>query len=939
MQAVQESEAMRHEDKSEEATFKVQIDYVKMEGYTEVFAWGGDHFGQLGLAGKQTGKTYCNPRFCSFNVIIRQVGCGEEHAAFIADNGYVYTMGSNADGRLGIGDHSVRQSASPCLVEALVNYRAVSVNCGWGHTAAVLEDGSVYTWGIGEFGALGLNSLDSQWSPARITMPRDTRVIQVSCGSRHSAMIACDSRSRGRLYVCGSGEAGQLGTGLRERELIPVHVPINEELKSVSCGIFHSAFVTVTGRLLTTGGNSFGQLGIGSKKSVSVPTRVSALEGIPIEKVVCGHHSAALSERGDLYIWGTGVFGEFLTPMRITSISAPVKDIDTGGCFGAAVDIYGVVWTWGSNTSGELGVGDFEPRVNPFPIRTLQGKKVKLVACGGNFAIALGSDIEPTPVQGFTYRQPISTERDKLPLPKKSPANKARSPREVTSPYNRVGRSPPKTPKTPINRSMNRSDSKRQRSASKANDTGFEGLTQLLAAMQIQQEQLRAEFAKEQDSRRKLEQELRTIRRTELDSTSYEQKIRSLEAELADYKLSLVKGGDMETRLKAQEAEVTRLKSALTDKDRMIQMERDKSSRTESSKMLEVRSQELRLRELEEKLNSESDRRRRAEEEAKLLKEALESRTKSAQTDFRLELKQKDEELRALRAELENIRLAYDTVSYKQKQTAADVSTEAEERSWLESKLRETEGEYEESNRVRKLLEAECEALKSALQESRYENSRLQDELSHQDASLDQMKTQMSGWQSRYSSVLEQNSELKGDVVEAELKNRQLFEKIEKNLMAKAREYKERTLNVLATPSPLRGSSASPGNSFAKSPIPSRVVRYQPDLSLSARESKESSPYRRHTDIRSSKSASKLIEEQDDSMSQSGTYSPRLQERHKQLQEASTPPTFREKEENGFKNSLTEINAKLMTLQQNKSALENRMQDFERKLRVPRQVV
>lgn len=877
-----------------------------MEGYTEVFAWGGDHFGQLGLAGKQTGKNYCNPRFCSFNVIILQVACGEEHAAFIADNGYVYTMGSNADGRLGIGDISIRQSASPCLVEALAGYRAVAVSCGWGHTGAVLDDGSLYTWGVGEYGALGLGSGESYWAPAKVTFARDTRVIQISCGSRHTAILASDPRSRGRLFVCGAGDAGQLGTGLKDREMIPVHVPINEELKNVSCGVFHSAFVTVTGRLLTTGGNSFGQLGLGTRKSVSVPTRISAFEGIPIEKVVCGQNTAALSERGDLYIWGTGVFGEFLTPMRMTSIAAPVKDIGMGGGFGSAVDIYGVVWTWGSNANGELGVGDYEPRISPIPIRTLQGRKVKGVACGGNFVIALGSDVEA--IQGTTYRQPLSTERDRIS--QNIPARKQRSTKEISSPYNRMSRSPPRNPKTPTPRAFSKPESKRLRSASKTSDTGLDSLTQLLTTMQQQQELLREEFNREQDSRRKLELELRTIKRNEPDISVFEAKIRTLEAEISEHRLTKLRGGDMEARAKTLEAEITRLKAALNEKDRMLQIERDKTSRTETSTLQEARLHELRLRELEEKLNQDGDRRRRAEEEAKLLKEALEARAKYAYSESRLEIKQMDEKA-------------------------------AEERAWLESKLRETENECDESNRARKQIELECDSLSNALREARHENERLQEQLVQTTASLDQMKVQMSTWQSKYSNILEQNSELKGDVVEAELKNRQLFETIEKSLTTKAREYKERTLNALGTPSPLRGSSLSPENSFAKSPIITRAARYQPTLNLSAAASKESSPYRRQDPIRTSKSASKLAESPGfDSVTQSGTISPRLLERHKQLQQddTSTPPTFRGQEANGFKNSLSEINAKLLTLQHNKSALENRMQDFERKLRVPRQM-
>jgi hypothetical protein len=731
--------------------------------------------------------------------------------------------------------------------------------------------------------------------------------------------------------VCGSSEAGQLGTGLKEQEMSVIQVPLNEELKSVGCGVFHTAVVTATGRVLTTGGNNFGQLGIGSKKSVSILTRVAALEGIPIEKVVCGHHTAALSERGELFIWGTGVFGEFLSPMRITSISAPLRDIDTGGCFGAAVDIYGTVWTWGSNTSGELGVGDYEPRVNPFPVRQLQGKKVKIVACGGNFAIALGSDIESTSFQLLSYRQPLSSERDLAP---RSPVHVAKSPRAVASPH-RNPRSPLKTPKSSISRSA----SKRHRSTSKSStDAGLDGVTQLLATMQAQQEQLRTEFSREQDSRCKLEQELRTLRRTELEASTLEHKLRQLESERSEYRNSHLREKELEGKIRAQETEVTRLKTMLIDKENAILAE--KHSRSESSKVLEVRGHDLRVRELEERLDIEQERRRRAEEESKVLREAMESRQKAAYSEGRLEAKQKDEELRTLRAEVSSLRQAYEAVSYKQQQAAADVSTEAEERSWLESKLREAEEDCEQSNRVRNQLEVECESLRKALQDVRFENSRLQEQIAQLTVSTEQMKGQMSLWQSKYTSVLEQNSGLKGDVTEAELKNRQLFETMEKNLMAKAREYKERTLNALGTPSPLRGSRASP-DSFARSPMPIRGVRYQPELMLSARESQESSPYRRHTDLLNSRSASKLKDSAGvESISQSGTISPRLLERHRQLQadDPSTPPTFRGQEANGFKNSLSDINAKLLTLQQNKSALENRMQDFERKLRVPRQM-
>lgn len=117
-----------------------------MEGYTEIFAWGGDHFGQLGLGElKNTGKTYSVPRFCSYNIIIKDISCGEEHSAFIALSGYVYSMGSNSEGRLGINDRSVRQSTSPVLIECLVSYKAIKVSCGWGHTCIITDNGELFS--------------------------------------------------------------------------------------------------------------------------------------------------------------------------------------------------------------------------------------------------------------------------------------------------------------------------------------------------------------------------------------------------------------------------------------------------------------------------------------------------------------------------------------------------------------------------------------------------------------------------------------------------------------------------------------------------------------------------------------------------------------------------------------------------------------------------
>eukprot|EP00826_Nyctotherus_ovalis_P031579 TRINITY_DN2525_c0_g1_i7.p1 TRINITY_DN2525_c0_g1~~TRINITY_DN2525_c0_g1_i7.p1 ORF type:complete len:839 (-),score=257.71 TRINITY_DN2525_c0_g1_i7:25-2541(-) len=369
------------------------------DAYTEVFAWGADRYGQLGLGNKQSGKCYPTPRFCSFSVVIRAVSCGEEHTGLITGAGQIFTVGSNSEGRLGLGDRTLHQSSTPCLVEALSHCNAVKMSCGWGHTAAVMDNGDLYTWGVGEYGALGVADPGSQWFPVKVTFPGRERVAitRADCGTRHTAMVD----DRGRLYVCGAGDAGQLGTGSREKEALPREVAVAaEKVQDCACGIFHTLVLTRSGRVYSMGGNNVGQLGTGTKRSSAVPTRVKELDSAGITKVAAGNHSAAVTSRGELYVWGTSLFGEYLVPTLFCSSGMCVEEVSIGGSFGAVIDRRGSLYTWGSNASGELGMGDFEAKSKPTLAKGLQGKAVTGISCGGSYAIALGKTIRTMKTKG-----------------------------------------------------------------------------------------------------------------------------------------------------------------------------------------------------------------------------------------------------------------------------------------------------------------------------------------------------------------------------------------------------------------------------------------------------------------------------------------------------------------------------------------------------------
>jgi X-linked retinitis pigmentosa GTPase regulator len=72
--------------------------------------------------------------------------------------------------------------------------------------------------------------------------------------------------------------------------------------------------------------------------------------------IAAGSFSASVShDSGDLYLWGSGVFGEFLTPHRVKTIKGKTIDVSIGNHFGAAINNEGMVYTWGHNNAGELG--------------------------------------------------------------------------------------------------------------------------------------------------------------------------------------------------------------------------------------------------------------------------------------------------------------------------------------------------------------------------------------------------------------------------------------------------------------------------------------------------------------------------------------------------------------------------------------------------------
>ena len=57
---------------------------------------------------------------------------------------------------------------TPRIIDCLRGMRVVDAACGSSHSACILDDGSLYTWGKGRYGRLGHNDFESQLKPKQV---------------------------------------------------------------------------------------------------------------------------------------------------------------------------------------------------------------------------------------------------------------------------------------------------------------------------------------------------------------------------------------------------------------------------------------------------------------------------------------------------------------------------------------------------------------------------------------------------------------------------------------------------------------------------------------------------------------------------------------------------------------------------------------------------
>ena len=273
---------------------------VALTSAGQVWAWGGNRYGQLGDGGAKLRLVPERVRLPGM-ARVGEIAVGQDHVLALTREGDIYAWGRNHHGQLGDGSRSHRDIPVRVPLQG-----AAHLGAGNAFSAAVTATGVVFTWGRAAPSQTGYASgagLDGDLTQAReFPLPDGAKAAMVDGGQRHLVVLT----DRGELLTFGVDPAGKS---------LPDAMPLDPSwgpVTWVSAGDNHTAALTNTGAVLTWGANQHGQLGTGDTDNRSGPVviRIPKLRG-PVLEIRAGADSV-LARTGEhqVHAWGHGGFGQ-----------------------------------------------------------------------------------------------------------------------------------------------------------------------------------------------------------------------------------------------------------------------------------------------------------------------------------------------------------------------------------------------------------------------------------------------------------------------------------------------------------------------------------------------------------------------------------------------------------------------------------------------------
>jgi alpha-tubulin suppressor-like RCC1 family protein len=219
------------------------------------------------------------------------VSAGYQHSAGVLENGALYTWGSSTFGCL--GHNNAIEKSSPTQVGALTTW--LSVTAGYFASAAIKTDGTLWTWGYNGYGLLGLNTNNVHVSsPTQVGALTNWSSVYMGTKTGY-CMVAI--KTDGTLWTWGRGDSGQLGNNsVADNFSSPIQIGAGTDWARASVGGPNCGAVKTDGTLWTWGSPGSGGLGHNNNINTSSPVQVGAETNW--FQVAAGYQSTLMTTKG-----------------------------------------------------------------------------------------------------------------------------------------------------------------------------------------------------------------------------------------------------------------------------------------------------------------------------------------------------------------------------------------------------------------------------------------------------------------------------------------------------------------------------------------------------------------------------------------------------------------------------------------------------------------
>jgi len=351
--------------------------------------------------------------------VVAQVAAGIFHSCAVVDNANLRCWGFSGDGQVGygdrnaIGDTETPGSVGPVNLGAGRTVKALAA--GDYHSCALLDNGSVRCWGFAFEGQLGYGDRNNIGDTE---VPGSVGPVKLGAGRTATAITAagrhtCAVLDNGSVRCWGIGDVGQLGYGnantIGDNEtpdsVDPVNLGAGRTARAISAGGRHTCALLDDNSVKCWGLASNGQLGYGDTNAVQDPSTVGAVDlgaGRTAKAISAGGaHTCAVLDNGSVRCWGLGDTGQLgygnantigdneapgsAGPVDLGSGRTAVA-ISAGAAGTCAVLDDGSVRCWGQGDSGQLGygnknnIGDNETPASAGPVNVGSGRTAVAIA-------------------------------------------------------------------------------------------------------------------------------------------------------------------------------------------------------------------------------------------------------------------------------------------------------------------------------------------------------------------------------------------------------------------------------------------------------------------------------------------------------------------------------------------------------------------------------